>query len=775
MNLNKVFPRLTIRAKLLIALIGVAVVPLVGVSMWGVRTTVAYIEANARATVDHDLHLAESQVTRSIRTAQSHVQFLTDAMFGPMLRGAFELEGPEVVRAVAGMIATEPTLFQVKVISGEGDILLALRATGMVPARDLAREDGTFYAWRASSLLAGDAALLPIEIAAPPDSAGERAPLPAVAILFPVRDAQGTLVGVVVGESYASRLFQELELASPGFGGVTGLVDRQGRFLYHSVRKRHWSSLLAQTGRLSVRSDFAPEVSAAILSGVRGSRIIRGYGIVSYRPLDLGGALGSSLILYRGTPLAPLAIPVRRFVALVLTGGAILILLVVLVAFVAADQFTKPIYRLRAAAHRLASGEDVAAPQVETNDELEELAEDFGVMAESLSRSRRAREAVIEERTRALEATHAELADLLKHSADAIVGVDQRDVVRVWNDGAERLFGHPAATAIGRPLTTLIGPSGPAGAKEVAYLRALLARDGAVLDYRTTRHDATQAPLPVSLTATLLRNAEGEVLGASYILRDFRLREQLEDQMRRSERLAAVHVMAAGLAHEINNPLAILHNRIELMQRDARDRGAPPTVEEDLAVLEAHVTRLGDLTTGLLRFARDDAGAGPVHLEEVARRLFALLERTFAGRQLALGFSCEPELPPVHGNEKAIETVMVNLLLNAADATPPGGRVHLALQPAAGEALRLIVTDTGRGVPLAERERIFEPFFTTKDPGRGTGLGLTVCRSIVERHGGTILADSAPEGGGRFVVTLPRAPVDFALPHPAEWTAPAFS
>jgi signal transduction histidine kinase len=126
----------------------------------------------------------------------------------------------------------------------------------------------------------------------------------------------------------------------------------------------------------------------------------------------------------------------------------------------------------------------------------------------------------------------------------------------------------------------------------------------------------------------------------------------------------------------------------------------------------------------------------------------------------------EPPVPVVVGYEKAIETVIVNLLLNAADATPPEGIVTMTVRGSAGGgAAEIEVRDTGPGIDRALRERVFEPFFTTKEAGQGTGLGLTVCRSIIDRHGGSIRVDSASGGGCRFVVTIPQQAVGATWEH----------
>jgi signal transduction histidine kinase len=184
------------------------------------------------------------------------------------------------------------------------------------------------------------------------------------------------------------------------------------------------------------------------------------------------------------------------------------------------------------------------------------------------------------------------------------------------------------------------------------------------------------------------------------------------------------------------------------------------------------VARLRELTSSLLRFARDDqhSDAQPVALGALAERTVALLRRTLATRRLRLDLAVDPLVPTVPGYEQAIETVIVNLLLNAADATPAGGTVTLTIRPGGdGEAAEIEVRDTGTGIAASLRERVFEPFFTTKETGHGTGLGLTVCRSIVDSHGGSIRVDDAPGGVCRFVVTLPVHPIG------ATWKEPAYS
>jgi len=770
-NVNKLFPRLSIRVKLAIAFALVALGPLAVVSFIGARETVFQIEAMARNTLEHDLEMAETETALSLSSAEGHMNLIANVVLGPLLRdGAIppreRLDAEHVVKT---LLATEPALYQVKLIDADGRYRLLVRASG--PPLDAEEMDGgEYYAWRASSLRPHTRLLFAIEVAGP-EEPGLRKPMPAVAILFPVYAPNGEFRGAVVGEAYASALFSHLDHASAGFGGITGLVDGDGHFLYHSLRKRDWATLLAARDRLSVRSDFPADVASAIISGRAGTLMTPDRELVSFRPLSLGTPSRARLSLYRVVPIATVAAPARSFVLLVLGAAGLAALLVLGLAMLAANEFTKPIFRIRDAAWQLARNEPVRQLNVKTNDEFEDLANDFARVAEQVARHRAQREALIAERTRLLEHTHAELADILKHSADGIIGLDPSGVVTIWNDGAERLLGYPASEAIGREINAVLRPSGERARREQVVMRRELERERAVVNFLTEVLAKDGTPIQISLTATLIAGADGGALGSSLIVRDNRLQSRLEDQMRRSERLAAISVMAAGLAHEINNPLAIIGNRIECMQRDVRDKWSDTSLAADLDVLQQHVARLRELTTSLLRFARDDRGeAGPVALGALAESTVALLHRTMAMRRLHLQLHIKPGVPDVIGYEKAIETVIVNLLLNAADATPPDGTVTLSIRCSAdGEAVEIEVRDTGHGLAPELRERVFDPFFTTKGPGHGTGLGLTVCRSIVDRHGGVIVVDTPPDGGCRFVVTIPLQPMG------ATWNELAYS
>jgi signal transduction histidine kinase len=217
----------------------------------------------------------------------------------------------------------------------------------------------------------------------------------------------------------------------------------------------------------------------------------------------------------------------------------------------------------------------------------------------------------------------------------------------------------------------------------------------------------------------------------------------------RAEKLASVGRLAAGVAHEIGNPLAAAGGYVEVLRR----QGADPEI---VAALEREHGRMDGIVRTLLDYARPRAERHErVDVARLARSVVELLERQGVLRDLGFATDVRDDTPAVTGDRAALEQVLVNLLLNAADAAGAGGRVRLTVAPGPRGEATVVVADSGPGVPPEDAGRIFDPFFTTKDPGRGTGLGLAIVARTVEDHGGSIAVARGPEGGAAFTVVLP--------------------
>jgi signal transduction histidine kinase len=231
----------------------------------------------------------------------------------------------------------------------------------------------------------------------------------------------------------------------------------------------------------------------------------------------------------------------------------------------------------------------------------------------------------------------------------------------------------------------------------------------------------------------------------------------------RAEKLASVGRLAAGVAHEVGNPLAAIGNYVEVLRR----RGADPDL---VAAIERETARIDSIVRSLLDYARPrGAQRDPLDVAALADGAVALLDAQGALRGVGVSVGAEPSLPVVRGDRSGLEQVFVNLLLNALDAAGPGGRIavrtavtHSGERRRGGpeeaygaRAVAVVIEDSGPGVPVELRDRVFDPFFTTKAPGQGTGLGLAIVQRIVHDHGGRIDVGAGALGGAAFTVTLP--------------------
>lgn len=352
-------------------------------------------------------------------------------------------------------------------------------------------------------------------------------------------------------------------------------------------------------------------------------------------------------------------------------------------------------------------------------------------------------------RKRAEEAA-ALLASIVRSSDDAILAVSLDGVIQSWNGGAERIFAVGADEAVGRPIQALL-PDGWEGWEAIAAdVRRGVGRDH--LEVHLRRADGTLAEL--SVTVSPIRNGDGAVVSAAFVARDVTEQRRLAQRLAQAERLSALGELAAGVAHEVNNPLSAVVATAELLLRQE----LAPAIRDDLALIHREARRAGDIVRSLLRFARHrEPVREPLAPGTVLNDALAVLEHRLARYHIQVHRRCEPT-PLILADRDQLTQVLINLVSNAIDAMKAsGGELTVAVTPCA-EGVAFTVSDTGPGIAAEVLPRIFDPFFTTKPPGEGTGLGLSIAHRIVQAHGGHISASNRPEGGACFRVVLPAAP-----------------
>lgn len=375
-------------------------------------------------------------------------------------------------------------------------------------------------------------------------------------------------------------------------------------------------------------------------------------------------------------------------------------------------------------------------------------------------------------RAEAALAREREYTRLLVEGGNAlIVGLDLDGRVTVFNPAAEALTGYRREDVRGKNWFDLMLPRDvvPRARKEFERLKATGVPDDFENPIVTARGDERV----ITWRNVVLRDQRrvAGVLAFGMDVTERRRAEQerraLEQVARRAEKLAALGTLAAGLAHELNNPIGIISSRIELMLLEAESSGLPDHMLEDLRVLHRQAQRVARIASGLLSFARQSSGESmPVDLNHVVEETLLLAERQMAKQGIRVQTRLEPGLPPLLGDANTLQQVLLNLVTNAWDALDTGGELHIETSATPGPpvAVRLVVADSGPGIDPDVLPRIFDPFFSTKP--RGTGLGLSITDGIVREHGGTIDVESSPGRGTRFVLTFPTVATTPATPGP---------
>jgi PAS domain S-box-containing protein len=270
--------------------------------------------------------------------------------------------------------------------------------------------------------------------------------------------------------------------------------------------------------------------------------------------------------------------------------------------------------------------------------------------------------------------------------------------------------------------------------------RALKHRDGRVIPVEIDLHDLT--------------DGTGASLARVEVVIDLSERQRIQKQLVQSGKLSAIGELAAGVAHEINNPLFAITGLVEFLLKDAE----PGTkAYERLELVQQTALEIKEIVRALLDFARESSDDRcVVGLDAVVRETVELVERTSVHRGIKMDESLGVGPFFVHASPNQLKQVFLNLVANARQALPDGGRITIEVDSDDNDVWTSI-SDDGPGIPTELLGRIFEPFFTTKRETGGTGLGLAVSLGIAEAHGGTLTADSSPSGGACFTLRLPRS------------------
>ncbi|MBU4317240.1 MAG: PAS domain S-box protein [Proteobacteria bacterium] len=359
-----------------------------------------------------------------------------------------------------------------------------------------------------------------------------------------------------------------------------------------------------------------------------------------------------------------------------------------------------------------------------------------------------------------LQRSNAFFRNLMLSSVDGVIAADKTGKVLVFNEAASEISGHGVEEALEHLDIRQVYPEG--GAKEV--MRKLRSDEfggkGKLKSCQVDFLRKTGEVIPISLNAAIVYEGEKEVATIGYfhdLRENIRMKTELEKtqvQLLQSEKMASLGKLAAGVAHQLNNPLGGITLFTKLMMEEY-------TLEEgvmnDLKRILKDAERCRDTVKELLEFARQTQQR--MQLNDINRaitRTFFLLENQTLFQNITIQKQLAENIPKVPGDIQQLNHLFMNIILNAAQAMKGAGKLIVkTMLEEEKDRVRIEISDTGPGIPDEILSQIFDPFFTTKDEGEGTGLGLSIVYGIVQNHGGKISVKTAPGKGATFVIELP--------------------
>ena len=350
------------------------------------------------------------------------------------------------------------------------------------------------------------------------------------------------------------------------------------------------------------------------------------------------------------------------------------------------------------------------------------------------------------------------LAAIIELSDDAIIAKDLNGVILSWNRAAERLFGYTASEVFGQPITVIFPPD---RIDEEAVILDRIRRGEVVDHYETARHRKDGQIISVSATISPIRDASGKIVGASTILRDLTRRnardqriQELQSELAHVQRLNELGQVVSTLVHEINQPLTAIGSYVNACRRLVTT-GDRERIQSALERIADQTDRTRDIVQRIRDFVKKrEVQMRAENLAQVIEEAIELTRTSITDTGMTLGIQIEQTGLEVEIDKVQVQQVLFNLLRNGIEAMQDQPRRELVVTTSRVQEgmVEISVADTGPGLPEEVRKRLFQPFVTTK--ASGMGVGLSVCRAIVEAHRGRLWADDNPSGGTIFRFTV---------------------
>jgi PAS domain S-box-containing protein len=730
-------------------------------------------------------HLDQEVSSRSARMAHFFDQLTAELMYigtstlltdlANAIRQSGETVAPETVqrleRDYAAFARAYPYIYQVRFLSASGREMVRVdRRDGQlytVPTHELQDKSDRYYLHDAISLEPGQIYVSPLDLNIERGQV-ELPEKPVIRFATPIVDRAGEKRGILIINLHAAYVLEQIEQMAER-GGVSYLFDRSGFFIARTAESSGAPPSVRMQSAEALTGLMPRTLLNRIITGERGNEVL-GDWIVAFAPIVPGQVLADRG--ERPTEWAiALAVPRKRLFEAVfnlyLLYGVLTLSLGMTAAggFLLSRRLLKPLTLLAGETEEIAKGHFGRRVEIRGRDEIADLGSRFNTMAARLDETYRAIELQkgrledeVKARTVELAREHENLATIIASTVDGILSVGADGKIELANGAAELQFGFGNGQMVGQPLANL-WPEFETFAKEAAEGRS-----------PTGRFDLERAGRALSLNVAVIaprKTLEGFIVVIRDVSEERRLaenRRELDRQMFQMEKMTALGELAMGLAHEIGNPLAGMKSVVQML---LEDEGAGANTSDYLRRIENEVNRLSGFLRTFHGYASpQETNPQPVVLEQALDDVLLWTRKEAQARGVTIIYApCCQSVPELWADINQLKQVLLNLVLNAIQATPKGGRVDIGMcfgiahpedldEPV--PRMRFCIRDTGHGIATEILPKIFDPFFTTRR--QGSGLGLAVVKKIAVQHGVDIHVASSAEKGTSFELIWPVAP-----------------
>ncbi|MCP4724613.1 MAG: PAS domain S-box protein [bacterium] len=343
------------------------------------------------------------------------------------------------------------------------------------------------------------------------------------------------------------------------------------------------------------------------------------------------------------------------------------------------------------------------------------------------------------------------LTNIVDNSVDAIIGLDLDDRILSWNKGAELIFGYKREEMLRQSFNILL-PQDKENQDKIKFIQKALKKDGFIKNFEIKLYNSKGERLYTSLTRSYIREKGRKITGSATVIRDITEYKKLESQIGHSEKLSVIGQLAAGIAHEVGNPLTSISSLIQILVRTIKD----DKIIHDLDLIKNQTDRITKLIRDLVTFSQPtDTTYKATDINTMISNAVKILKYDKRAKKCKITTNFSSDIPVIDMPEDQISQVIINLLLNSLDSLANGcGKIDITTY-LSDDKINISIKDNGCGIPEPLREKIFEPFFTTKEIGKGTGLGLWISYSIINNLNGSISVDSELNAGTEFKIKIP--------------------